>query len=632
MSLEDLEEIKSSEAAKVAVEFEFEENNIKVPEFFSTTLDQMSMEENEQLVYKFQNDLKLKLKIHLVSKEGKKFVSSNAIVIPYGNFKINYSDNGKLMADGKYASDNAETHCVFYYGNSATKRLEANYVEGKKNGLIKEYYQNGLIKSTGNYLFGNKHDKKFQEFNESGELSFFGVYEHGKRITNLCEWVETEYKQDLDDDINNLKNCIKHFDRGNRDPKKMLITKYDKRKLESVEYWNCEKKHSTGILLHENGYIKYNGRLVNGQPHGDLVKLYYDNGKLMYKGKMVQGKQNGTGELYHPNGVLKYKGQFLDNVFHGDDCSIYHNNYEQKYRGVIDKGNITGENVKLYQDNGKIDFFGRIINGVKIYGKLYHENGNLRYDGLQQNNGVIGNGHVKIYHDNGNLYYDGFFKNGMKNGHGKEFHYNGVLKYEGNFCNDKIDAENVTIYFDTGQFYYIGKVRNGLFQDKGKISLYKSGEANDTHKKTLNPEYKDGLLHNSDTKIAYMSPGNVFRYNGDFKNGKKEGNGSLYNVGEWDDSIEKYNTFTIYEGEWKDDLPYGDDIVLNKMFHPDKKHFKGNFKRAENGSLYGECELYNMRQQILFRGKYKAPCLTSIISGSWEMELEPFEEQTIRLF
>ena len=53
MSLEDLEEIKSSEAAKVAVEFEFEENNIKVPEFFSTTLDQMSMEENEQLVYKF---------------------------------------------------------------------------------------------------------------------------------------------------------------------------------------------------------------------------------------------------------------------------------------------------------------------------------------------------------------------------------------------------------------------------------------------------------------------------------------------------------------------------------------------------------------------------------------------------
>ena len=75
------------------------------------------------------------------------------------------------MADGKYASDNAETHCVFYYGNSATKRLEANYVEGKKNGLIKEYYQNGLIKSTGNYLFGNKHDKKFQEFNESGESS-----------------------------------------------------------------------------------------------------------------------------------------------------------------------------------------------------------------------------------------------------------------------------------------------------------------------------------------------------------------------------------------------------------------------------------------------------------------------------
>jgi len=250
-----------------------------------------------------------------------------------------------------------------------------------------------------------------------------------------------------------------------------------------------------------------------------------------------------------------------------------------------------------------------------------------------QNDGKIANGHVKIFHDNGNIYYDGYIKNGLKHGHGKEFHYNGILKYEGYYNNDKIDADNVTIYFDTGQFYYIGKVKDGLFQDKGKISLYKSGEANDTHKKTLNPEYKDGMLHNNDTKIAYMSPGNVFRYNGDFKEGKKEGNGSLYNVGEWDDSIEKYNTFTIYEGEWKDDLPYGEEIILNKMFHPDKKHFKGTIKRATGDThLYGDCELYNMRQQILFRGKFKAPSLTCIIAGSWEMQLEPFEEQTVRLF
>lgn len=239
---------------------------------------------------------------------------------------------------------------------------------------------------------------------------------------------------------------------------------------------------------------------------------------------------------------------------------------------------------------------------------------------------------MKIFHDNGNLYYEGFYKTNQKNGHGKEYHYNGVLKYEGNFINDQIDGDNVTIYFDTGQFYYIGKVKNGLFHDKGKISLYKNGEANDTHKKTLNPEYKDGFLHNTDNKIAYMSPGNVFRYNGDFKNGKKEGNGSLYNVGEWDDSIEKYNTFTIYEGEWRDDLPYADEIIFNKMFHPDKKHFKGWIKRAKDDTLYGECELYNMRQQILFRGKYKAPNLTSIIAGSWDMQLEPFEEQAVRMF
>ena len=69
------------------------------------------------------------------------------------------------------------------------------------------------------------------------------------------------------------------------------------------------------------------------------------------------------------------------------------------------------------------------------------------------------------------------------------------------------------------------------------------------------------------------------------------------------------------------------------MFHPDKKHFKGWIKRnPKDDTLYGECELYNMRQQILFRGKYRAPNLTSIIAGSWDMQLEPFEEQAVRMF
>merc|ERR1712226_1562504 len=316
---EDLEEINAFKPAAVGVEFEFEEVEIKLPEFKSDSIESISIEENEALLYKFLTELKFKLKINLVSKEGKKCFSSSAHVTPCGEFKINYSDNAKTMAEGKYSSDSSDTSCTFYYGNGLSKRLEGNYYDGKKNGLIKEYYPNGLIKSTGNYLCGNKHDKKFQEFNESGELIFFGVYEHGKKITNLCEWVEHEYKHDLDDDINNLKNCIRHFDWGSRDPKKMLITKYDKRRIESVEYWNPQKKQSTGFLLHKNGLMKY-------------------------KGRIVQGKMSGQGEIYHPNGVLKYKGNFVDNHISGEDVCLFHDNYELKYRGPMQQGKISGDN------------------------------------------------------------------------------------------------------------------------------------------------------------------------------------------------------------------------------------------------------------------------------------------------
>ena len=82
-----------------------------------------------------------------------------------------------------------ESHFSFYYSNSPIKRLEGTYINGLKSGLFKEFYPTGLIKSVGHYQNNMKHDKKFQEFNENGELRFFGVYEHGRRLTNLCEWV-----------------------------------------------------------------------------------------------------------------------------------------------------------------------------------------------------------------------------------------------------------------------------------------------------------------------------------------------------------------------------------------------------------------------------------------------------------
>jgi antitoxin component YwqK of YwqJK toxin-antitoxin module len=265
MTFDNLKEMNGSPSMQVGVEFIFAECDIKIPDTMSAKVDSVSIEENEQMLYKFLSELRFNMKINLLTSTGKKFFSSDAIVTPHGDFKINYSENEKLMAQGNYAPENAETQFSFYYSNGITKRQEGTYLDGKKHGQFKEFYQTGLIKSVGHYQNNSKHDKKFQEFNDNGELKFFGVYENGKQMTNLCEWVETDNKKDLDSDINNLKNCIRYFDNGKKDPKQIIINKYDDMKIKSIEYWDDEKKHSTGSILHENGTVKYQGRTVNGE-------------------------------------------------------------------------------------------------------------------------------------------------------------------------------------------------------------------------------------------------------------------------------------------------------------------------------------------------------------------------------
>jgi antitoxin component YwqK of YwqJK toxin-antitoxin module len=117
-------------------------------------------------------------------------------------------------------------------------------------------------------------------------------------------------------------------------------------------------------------------------PDNENGKMYHDNGKMKFKGQIVQGKKHGKGEVYHPNEVIMYKGRFLDDKIEDADCSIYHDNYELKYRGMMKKGKMHGDGVKIYTKTGKIQFFGKVIEGAFIYGKIYHPNANIKYDGV----------------------------------------------------------------------------------------------------------------------------------------------------------------------------------------------------------------------------------------------------------
>ena len=77
--------------------------------------------------------------------------------------------------------------------------FEGEYLNGKRNGKGKEYYDNGKLKYEGEYLNGknwngkgyNKNgiidfqiedgNGKIKEYNRSGELKFYGKYKNGEK-------------------------------------------------------------------------------------------------------------------------------------------------------------------------------------------------------------------------------------------------------------------------------------------------------------------------------------------------------------------------------------------------------------------------------------------------------------------
>ena len=56
--------------------------------------------------------------------------------------------------------------------------LEIEYLNGEKNGKVREYYEHGQLKFEGEYL-NNQKNGKIKEYYENGELLFEGEYIKG---------------------------------------------------------------------------------------------------------------------------------------------------------------------------------------------------------------------------------------------------------------------------------------------------------------------------------------------------------------------------------------------------------------------------------------------------------------------
>lgn len=95
-----------------------------------------------------------------------------------------------------------------------------------------------------------------------------------------------------------------------------------------------------------------------------------------------------------------------------------------------------GKTKRVFIEEGEGD------NKVKVYEKLYHENGKVYMEGPVTNG--LRNGTWKSYYASGQQWSELSFQAGKKHGASKNWHENGKLRFEGAFTDDKKSGTWIT--------------------------------------------------------------------------------------------------------------------------------------------------------------------------------------------
>ena len=432
---------------------------------------------------------------------------------------VNYS-NGEFNGLGEERC--GETNIIY----------EGQFLNGKKSGKGKEYYDEQLI-FDGEYLFGQR--KKGIEY-VKGIKEYEGEYLLNKKWNGIGY----DENENISYQIKNGNGKVKEYF-PNRNI--MYEGEYKKGKKEGKgteyhsngcikfrgEYKNDKKWNGIGFnkknkmiykLKNGKGYvyeyddifekIRFKGNYINGERNGNGKEYEKFNGKkLLFEGEYKDGQRNGKGKEYYNNAFIKYEGEYLKGLKNGKGKEYFNYYNELSYEGEYKDGRKEGKGAEYYI-NGDIKFEGIFLNG-EIWDGIGYEKDSDNYFIIKN-----GNGYIKEYDEFGNLLFEGEYKNGEKNGKGKEYFNSNVLIYEGEFS-------------------------NGIRIGKGKGKEYDSI----TKKLIYDGNYLDGK-RNGEGKIYFND---IVVFEGEFKNGKRlkgiqyEKDGTAFEVEYLDDKICKKNIY-----------------------------------------------------------------------------------------
>jgi antitoxin component YwqK of YwqJK toxin-antitoxin module len=235
-----------------------------------------------------------------------------------------------------------------------------NYKNGKYDGLLLHYYENGQLKEKGNYKNGKK-EGLFEHYYENGQLDWIKNYKNGKR-----------------------EGLFEHY--------------YENGQLKSKYYFKNDKSEGLLEFYYENGQLKGKYSCKNGKMEG-LFESYYEDGTTKEKGNYKNGEKEGLFEHYYEDGQLASITNFKNG--YGKVVSIWY--YEDN---KVEKWDSDNDELTPYE--GLFEF--------------NYENGQLKEKGNYKNGKK--EGLFEHYYENGQLLSKHIYKNGKLNGAAAVVHFN----------------------------------------------------------------------------------------------------------------------------------------------------------------------------------------------------------------
>lgn len=402
-----------------------------------------------------------------------KFYNADGILLTEINYKSGkkegikkrWDTDGYILYEEYFSGDLKSGNSFSYYPPDDTTEIKGKiktktpFEKGKENGTAFEYDKNGTIITIWEYSYGvlkkqeviNRQDKKgekqgvWKEFYPSGKVKSETGYINGKKTGYVKTFLEN----------GSLGSIEKYVGDSLQKDTPELTTKlevrneyYEDGRIKKTGTWlygiaeGTHKEYSpegkiTGAKIYHEGYLTGEGMIDEaGNQQGSWIE-YHPNGKIKGKGSYENGNKIGEWIFYYPNGKIEQKGKYDKKgrpqglwQWYYESGSILR---EETYLNGKREGTLTEWKDSAKDTAGTLNIItkGEYIDGMKE-GKWFYEIQDYREEGNYKNDQR--DGYWKsVFVENGQTRFEGSFIEGIPDGKHIYYFYDGKIREEGKY-------------------------------------------------------------------------------------------------------------------------------------------------------------------------------------------------------